>query len=899
MLIDRSLVEAALPGYAVEGDLGKGGYGLVLAGQHRLIGRKVAIKILLDTTDDPDLRARFLSEARVLAELDHPHIVRIHDYVEHEGTCLLVMELLSGGTLKQRMTAGKLSPETICAVGVAASAALTTAHRQGVLHRDIKPDNIMFDGAGLLKVTDFGIAKIFDGAETTASAILGTPRYMAPEQIMGARLFPATDLYALAGVLYEMFAERPLFGRPMAVQPLTHHHLTVMPDPLTTVPPAISAVIMRTLAKDPGARFSDASEFALELARAGANSYGPNWVARSDVKLRVDDEIRGVIGGSTTSGNSGGFPAATRPGGYPGPGGPGRPGGPGGPGYAPGQPGGPGYRGPVPGSGPQQPVGGGFGPGGPRPNQQMRPTGGHPPTSGFPGATPVMPGQGVPGGQGRPGPTPGTPPGGWRGYGQPGGATPQPMPLTPPASTPRPPGPMGPPSSTPPPRPVPGYGGQPGQPRQPGPGQPGPGGPRPTGAQNFGGQGWQGSGPRPPAHQAPPRPPMGGHRPQPGPPNRNNRTLILAAVAAAVVVVLTIGLIVGLSGGGSGDDDSGSSRDQVSVLPVPGVAYTGTPVTVQGLSPYSVAIDPQGTLFITSLSSDRIQKVTRTGEVSDLAGTGADGYSGDGGPAAAAKLNGPGSAVLDKNGNIYIPDAQNYRIRKITPDGIINTIAGTGTAGFSGDGGPATAAQINSAEKVAIGPDGSIYIADYDNHRIRKITPDGIINTIAGTGLQGYSGDGGPATAAKLDGPNDVELGDDGTLYIANLGSNTIQKITKDGIITTVAGNGQKGFSGDGGPATAAQLSVPSVSLGNGGEIYIADYGNNRVRKVDPNGTITTIAGTGAEGSGGDGGQATAAQFNEPSSVAEDADGALYIADSGNNRLRRIAPDGTITTVAQ
>ncbi|MEX5711274.1 serine/threonine-protein kinase, partial [Parafrankia sp. FMc6] len=450
MLIDRSLVEAALPGYAVEGDLGKGGYGLVLAGQHRLIGRKVAIKILLDTTDDPDLRARFLSEARVLAELDHPHIVRIHDYVEHEGTCLLVMELLSGGTLKQRMTAGKLSPETICAVGVAASAALATAHRQGVLHRDVKPDNIMFDGAGLLKVTDFGIAKIFDGAETTASAILGTPRYMAPEQIMGARLFPATDLYALAGVLYEMFAERPLFGRPMAVQPLTHHHLTVMPDPLTTVPPAISAVIMRTLAKDPGARFSDASEFALELARAGAGAYGPNWVARSDVKLRVDDEIRGVIGGSTTSGNSGGFPAATRPGGYPGPGGPGRPGGPG---YAPGQPGGPGYRGPVPGSGPQQPVGGGFGPGGPRPNQQMRPTGGHPSASGFPGATPVMPGQGVPGGQGRPGPTPGTPPGGWRGYGQPGGATPQPMPLTPPAAAPRPPGPMGPPSSTPPPRP--------------------------------------------------------------------------------------------------------------------------------------------------------------------------------------------------------------------------------------------------------------------------------------------------------------------------------------------------------------------------------------------------------------------------------------------------------------
>ncbi len=203
MLIDRSLVEAALPGYTVEGDLGRGGYGLVLAGQHRLIGRKVAIKILLDTSDDPGLRARFLAEARVLAELDHPHIVRIHDYVEHEGTCLLVMELLSGGTLKQRISAGPVSPETTCSIGLAA-AALANAHMQGVLHRDVKPDNIMFAGDGLLKVTDFGIAKIFDGAETTASAILGTPRYMAPEQIMGVRLFPSTDLYALAGVLYEM-----------------------------------------------------------------------------------------------------------------------------------------------------------------------------------------------------------------------------------------------------------------------------------------------------------------------------------------------------------------------------------------------------------------------------------------------------------------------------------------------------------------------------------------------------------------------------------------------------------------------------------------------------------------------------------------------------------------------
>ncbi|WP_026310958.1 serine/threonine-protein kinase [Parafrankia elaeagni] len=891
MLIDRSLVEAALPGYAVEGDLGKGGYGLVLAGQHRLIGRKVAIKILLDTSDDPDLRARFLSEARVLAELDHPHIVRIHDYVEHQGTCLLVMELLSGGTLKQRITAEKLSPETICSIGIAAAAALATAHSQGVLHRDVKPDNIMFDGSGLLKVTDFGIAKIFDGAETTASAILGTPRYMAPEQIMGGRLFPSTDLYALAGVLYEMFAQRPLFGRQMAVQPLTHHHLTVMPEPLTMVPAPVSAVIMRTLAKEPGARFADAAEFALELALASSRAFGPNWISRSDVKLRVDDEIRGAIGGTTSSssnnsGGSGGFPAARPGGGHP----------PGGPGYPPGQPGG-GYRGPVPGG----PV-----PGGP---------GASYPGMGTPMPGAAQPGQ-VPGGPGYGQPGYGQPGHGQPGYGPAGGSTPHPRPLTGPAGATPPSAPLGaaggtphprplgpPPGSTPQPRPL-GPGAGPTRPYAP-PGQQGPGAGRPTSGQNYASAGWGGAGQRPAPRPGSAAAGGPGHRaPGQADQNRNNRILIIAAVVFVLVVALTVGIVAAVSGGGGGGDDdrattSGSGSGGGDTPAGAGTAYSGPPVTVQGLSPYSLTIDPQGALLVTSLSTDRVQKITSTGQVSDLAGTGSGGYAGDGGPAASAQVDGPGSAVLDKNGNIYVSDAQNFRIRKIAPDGTITTIAGTGTSGFSGDGGPATAAQLDSAEKVAIGPDGSIYIADYENNRIRKITPDGIINTIAGTGTEGFTGAGGPATAATLNGPNDVVLADDGTLYIANLGSNTIQKITTDGIIHTVAGNGQKGYSGDNGPATRAQLSVPSVTLGPGGEVYIADYGNNRVRKVDPNGTITTIAGTGTEGYSGDNGPASAAQFTEPSSVAIDGSGSLYIADAGNDRIRRIAPDGTITTIAQ
>jgi len=321
---------------------------------------------------------------------------------------------------------------------------------------------------------------------------------------------------------------------------------------------------------------------------------------------------------------------------------------------------------------------------------------------------------------------------------------------------------------------------------------------------------------------------------------------------------------------------------------------------VQGLSPYSLSIQPDGSLLISSLATDRVQRITPAGLANDFAGTGAGGDAGDGGQATSAQLDGPGSTVRDKAGNIYVGDAKNNRIRKITPAGIISTIAGTGTAGFSGDGGPATAAQINSAEKVAVGPDGSVYLSDYENHRIRRIDPAGIITTYAGTGTAGYTGAGGPAIQAKIDGPNDLVVASDGTLYFADLGSDTIQKITPNGTISTIAGTGEGGYSGDGGPATAAKLNVPSVSLGpDGGTFYIADYRNNRIRRIDPNGVISTIAGTGVEGSSGDGGPATAAQFKNPSSVAVDGDGAIYIADNGNDRVRRIDPNGTISTIAQ
>ncbi|WP_346434320.1 serine/threonine-protein kinase [Candidatus Protofrankia californiensis] len=193
MIVDRAQVAAALPGYELGAQLGAGAYGLVLAGRHRRLNRQVAIKVL--TADHDAAAGSFDAEARLLASMDHPHIVRVHDYTEDHDLCLIVMELLAGGTLTRRRKG--MSPEGACAVGLAVASALSHAHGQGVLHRDIKTDNMLFDATGLLKVTDFGIAKIVEGSAATASAVIGTPTYMAPEQIRGGRLGPATDLYAL------------------------------------------------------------------------------------------------------------------------------------------------------------------------------------------------------------------------------------------------------------------------------------------------------------------------------------------------------------------------------------------------------------------------------------------------------------------------------------------------------------------------------------------------------------------------------------------------------------------------------------------------------------------------------------------------------------------------------
>ena len=288
-----------------------------------------------------------------------------------------------------------------------------------------------------------------------------------------------------------------------------------------------------------------------------------------------------------------------------------------------------------------------------------------------------------------------------------------------------------------------------------------------------------------------------------------------------------------------------------------------------------------------------------TNTIATIAGGGSPGFSGDGGAATAALLNGPSAAAIDPAGNLYVADTYNQRIRKVTPNGAITTIAGNGTEGDTGDGGPATSATLAIPLGVSVDASGSILIADAFNNRIRKVDPNGTITTIAGNGTAGFSGDNGPATGARLNGPASVTTDTVGNLFVADTENHRIRKVAPNGTITTIAGNGTAGFSGDNGPATAAQLNNPSdVALDANGNLIIADNQNHRIRKVAPNGTITTIAGNGTAGFSGDNGPATAAQLNNPSDVAPGPSGSLYIADTANNRVRRLSADGTISTIA-
>ena len=421
----------------------------------------------------------------------------------------------------------------------------------------------------------------------------------------------------------------------------------------------------------------------------------------------------------------------------------------------------------------------------------------------------------------------------------------------------------------------------------------------------------------------------------------------------------------------------------------------GGPATSARLGyPSGLAIDTKGNLFISDVN--RVRKISPDGNIVTVAGDGSFGGSGDGGAATSAKLNGPAGIAVDRSGNLYIADVWNHRIRKVSPNGIISTVAGNGIAGDSGDGGPALSAQINvpvalvvdttgnlyigednssslftndvirritsggiistfsggaslqpwgltfdsvgnlyiagggnSIRKMA--PDGSVttvagnggyssgdggsavsaqfnfpqhlatdnagnlYVSDFADARVRKVSASGIVTTVAGTGTRGYSGDGGPATNAQVS-PAGLAVDGGGSLYIAD--NYRVRKVSPDGTISTIAGNGNFGYSGDGGPAIDAQLSSLGLTIDTNGNLYISDVANNRIRKVSPAGIITTVAGNGSFGSSGDGGPASSAPLNNPSGLAIDAAGNLYIGEAPARRVRKVSTTGIITTIA-
>lgn len=329
---------------------------------------------------------------------------------------------------------------------------------------------------------------------------------------------------------------------------------------------------------------------------------------------------------------------------------------------------------------------------------------------------------------------------------------------------------------------------------------------------------------------------------------------------------------------------------------------SGTATSVSQIPDYVVV--SSGDLYVADQDHNVVRKVVlSTGAESTVAGNGGQGYTGDGGLATAAQLNGPTAIAVDSSGDVYIADSGNNVIREVAASsGDISTIAGNGIAGYSGDGGLATAAELGGPEGVAVDSSGDVFISDTENDVIREVSAStGDISTIAGNGLPGYSGDGGAATSAEINSPQGISLSS-GNLYIADTDNNVIRELNmSSGDISTVAGDGTAGYVGDGGPATSAELQSPTdVQFDGSGNMYIADSGNNVIREVSvSSGDISTVIGNGTGGYSGDGGAPTSAELDQPVSVAVDGSGNVYVADLSNDRIRMLtASSDAISTEA-
>ena len=322
-------------------------------------------------------------------------------------------------------------------------------------------------------------------------------------------------------------------------------------------------------------------------------------------------------------------------------------------------------------------------------------------------------------------------------------------------------------------------------------------------------------------------------------------------------------------------------------------AGSATPSSATDLVyPNGLALDREGNLFISDIGTHRILKLAKDGQLTIVAGTGSAGFGGDGGPASQAQFNAPADLLIDAEGNLLVADTFNHRIRQINADGVITTLVGDGKT-----------TTLNNPQGMALGRDGTLYIADSYNHVVRRRDRQGNVSVFAGTEA-GLAGDKGPATKAQLNLPQAVAVAPDGSVYISDSANSRIRRVSPDGVIETVAGSGPgsgeggAGFGGDGGAAQKAKLfSAGDLEFNPLGQLYVSDSGNNRVRLI-AHGAIMTVAGSGEAGFGGDGGRAVAAKLNTPQKLAVAPDGSIYVADRANRRVRKIDPQGVITTVA-
>ena len=313
-----------------------------------------------------------------------------------------------------------------------------------------------------------------------------------------------------------------------------------------------------------------------------------------------------------------------------------------------------------------------------------------------------------------------------------------------------------------------------------------------------------------------------------------------------------------------------------------------------------ITLDKKGNMYIAMREHNIISRIDTKGTMTRYAGSGQSGFSGDGGPAANASFRVPAGLAFDSEGNLYIADRENHRVRKVDPKGYISTFAGIGEAGFSGDEGPAVKARLNLPSGVVVDKKGNLYISDRSNDRIRVVDKKGVIRTYAGSGVAGFQGDAGPALKAQLDKPFGIALDETKNLYIADRNNNRVRKVSPDGIITTVAGDGGFFFMGDNGPAYRASVAAPTgVALDSKGNLYIADRNNNRVRVVDRTGMIRTVVGTGQQDYNGDSEVARETNLYLPFGLTVDSNDNLLVIDRSHYRIRRIDPkSGQVETVA-